>query len=65
MDFCEEINQEEDIQQDIDGLKIVIDFISLDYLKNTVVDYLETLTDSGFKFANPAAKKKCRLWFKF
>ena len=36
-----------------DDLKIFVDATSLMYLKGCVVDYVETLEASGFKFDNP------------
>ncbi len=41
------------------GVKIFIDPMSAQYLKDTELDYVETLTGSGFKFNNPNAKKSC------
>lgn len=42
-----------------DGLKVFVDSTSLMYLNGCVVDYLETLEASGFKFDNPNTKSTC------
>jgi iron-sulfur cluster assembly accessory protein len=44
---------------DFDGLKVIVDQASLMYLKGTKVDYIESLTGSGFKFENPNVKSTC------
>ncbi|HYK88653.1 MAG TPA: iron-sulfur cluster insertion protein ErpA [Acidobacteriota bacterium] len=42
-----------------DGLRVFVDSRSLLYLTGTRVDYIESLTGSGFKFENPNAKGSC------
>ncbi len=42
-----------------EGLKVFVDATSLMYLNGCVVDYLETLEASGFKFDNPNTKSTC------
>jgi iron-sulfur cluster assembly accessory protein len=42
-----------------DGLRVFVDSRSLLYLTGTRVDYVETLTGSGFKFENPNVKGSC------
>ena len=44
---------------DFGGLKIFVDQASLLYLKGTKIDYVESLTGSGFKFENPNVKSTC------
>jgi iron-sulfur cluster insertion protein len=41
------------------GIRIFIDPVSARYLDNTELDYVESLSGSGFKFNNPNAKKSC------
>lgn len=43
----------------MDGLAVAIDPMSTQYLKGTVVDYVESLQGAGFKFQNPNAKSTC------
>ncbi|MGH9448170.1 MAG: HesB/IscA family protein [Terriglobia bacterium] len=44
---------------DFAGLKVFVDQASLMYLRGTKVDYVESLTGSGFKFENPNVKSTC------
>jgi iron-sulfur cluster assembly protein len=44
---------------EMDGLRVFVDSRSLLYLTGTRVDYVESLTGSGFKFENPNAKGSC------
>jgi iron-sulfur cluster assembly protein len=41
------------------GLPVLVDAVSLDYLKGAVIDYSEELTGGGFKITNPQAKTSC------
>lgn len=45
--------------EDIDGVKLMVDWKSVLYLSGTVVDYTDGLNGKGFVFNNPAAKKTC------
>jgi iron-sulfur cluster assembly protein len=42
-----------------DGVKVFVDTRSLLYLNGTRVDYVDGLTQSGFKFENPNTKGAC------
>ena len=42
-----------------DGIRMYIDPMSVQYLKGTMVDYVETAYSSGFSFTNPNAKSTC------
>jgi len=44
---------------DYDGVQIFIDPKSILYLRGLVLDYKESLMQSGFVFDNPNAKKNC------
>ena len=44
---------------DYDGVRIFIDPKSILYLRGLVLDYQESLMQSGFVFDNPNAKKNC------
>lgn len=48
-----------DKEYDFDGLKILVDGVSMMYLDGVTVDYLETLEESGFKFDNPNVRSTC------
>jgi iron-sulfur cluster insertion protein len=48
-----------DVEMNFDGVKVVMDAISVGYLKGTVVDYVSGLNGTGFQFKNPNAKRTC------
>src|SRR3982074_2878505 len=41
------------------GVKLIVDQMSLQYLRGTEVDYVEGLQGAGFKFGNPNVKSTC------
>ena len=41
------------------GLKIIVNEESVPFLKGIVVDYVDTLKESGFKYKNPNAQSSC------
>lgn len=44
---------------DFNGVKIVVDMMSITYLEGTTIDYIDGLTNSGFKFLNGKQKATC------
>jgi iron-sulfur cluster assembly accessory protein len=42
-----------------DGIKLYVDPMSMQYLRGTSVDYIETLHGAGFSFNNPQARSTC------
>jgi len=48
-----------DIVEEFDGLKVVVDKKSVLYLDGTTIDWVDDLAQRGFKFDNPNAKKTC------
>ena len=50
-------NDDEIVQQD--GVKVVIDPMSANLLKGSVIDYLDSLQGSGFKIQNPNVHSTC------
>jgi iron-sulfur cluster insertion protein len=48
-----------DKQYDSHGVRLVVDQMSLQYLRGTEVDYVEGLQGAGFKFNNPNVKTTC------
>lgn len=49
----------EDLVIETDGIKLVVDEVSIKYLAGATVDYVEGLTNSGFKIINPNAVSSC------
>ena len=48
-----------DVTWEQDGVKVTTDAMSAGMLKGTVVDYVNSVHASGFKFTNPNAKSSC------
>jgi len=49
----------EDIVVERDGVKLVVDPISLDLVRGSIVDFVESLGGSAFKVENPNAAAGC------
>jgi iron-sulfur cluster assembly accessory protein len=48
-----------DVSWDYEGVKVVVDEISINYLRGCTVDYVDDLMGSGFKIENPNAVSTC------
>ena len=48
-----------DLALELNGVKVVVDAVSVGYLRGTVVDYVSGLSGTGFQFKNPNAKRTC------
>jgi iron-sulfur cluster assembly protein len=51
--------KEGDIVQELDGIRVFVDEISLPYIAGTTLDYVESLHAGGFRFDNPRASRTC------
>jgi iron-sulfur cluster assembly accessory protein len=51
--------REGDLASEEHGVQILVDPISADFLRGTVVDFSDALTAGGFKITNPNAKESC------
>jgi iron-sulfur cluster assembly accessory protein len=51
--------QEGDHEFVCEGVRVVVDPFSAPYLAGAIVDYLETIQESGFKIDNPNAVSSC------
>ncbi|MFC1996536.1 iron-sulfur cluster insertion protein ErpA [Chloroflexota bacterium] len=51
--------RDEDLVTDSHGVKVVIDEVSINYMRGATVDYVEDLMGSGFKVENPNAVSSC------
>lgn len=49
----------EDLVIETDGIKLIVDEVSIKYLQGATVDYVDGLTSSGFKIINPNAVSSC------
>lgn len=51
--------RENDLTTDFDGVKVVVDEVSINYLRGASVDFIESTAGSGFKIENPNAISSC------
>jgi len=51
--------EDDDAQAETDGVKLVVDSISLDLVRGCAVDYVENLGGAAFKVENPNAAAGC------
>jgi iron-sulfur cluster assembly protein len=49
----------EDLVMETNGIKLIVDEVSIKYLQGATVDYVEGMTSSGFKIINPNAISSC------
>lgn len=50
---------EDDVIIDCGGVSLFVDPISVNLLEGVTVDFIDSLTESGFKFINPNATNTC------
>lgn len=55
----EENIRPEDFIYETDGIKLLVDEVSINYLHGATVDYVEDLMGGGFKIENPNALSSC------
>ena len=51
--------REEDLVSDCHGVKVIVDEVSIDYMRGATVDFVDDLMGSGFKVENPNATASC------
>ena len=51
--------QDGDHELQLHGVTVVVDPFSVPYLQGASIDYLDTITESGFKIDNPNAASAC------
>ncbi len=51
--------RDEDLVTDCHGVKVIVDSVSLDYMRGATVDFVEDVMGSGFKVENPNAAASC------
>jgi iron-sulfur cluster assembly protein len=51
--------RDDDLSWDFDDVKLVVDEVSINYLRGATVDFVEDVMGSGFKIENPNAVSSC------
>ncbi|MFC4293905.1 iron-sulfur cluster insertion protein ErpA [Novosphingobium tardum] len=55
----DEAPADDDTVAETDGVKLLVDSISLDLVQGSVVDFVESLSGSAFQVSNPNAASGC------
>lgn len=55
----EKIRQEEDLAVERDGVTVVVDPVSLEYMKGAEIDFVDELIGASFQIKNPNAVSGC------
>ena len=50
---------EGDVELELEGVPVVVDPLSAPYLQGATIDFLNTISESGFKIDNPNAVASC------
>ncbi len=50
---------EDDWELEVDGVKLLVDPMTMPMIDNVTIDFVDTLTHTGFKFDNPNASAQC------
>jgi iron-sulfur cluster assembly accessory protein len=57
--FFDASHLEGDVVKSFGGVNVVIDKASIEYVNGAVIDYVDSLSESGFKIENPNATGGC------
>ncbi len=49
----------DDLRAEFDGVSVIVDPFSANYLRGAVVDFVDALNGGGFKIQNPNARQSC------
>lgn len=58
MEFDSQISETDEVFT-IDGVQVLVDMLSYQYLEGVEVDFVEEVLGAGFKFINPNIKSTC------
>lgn len=59
LDFTEGATTEQDLEYESHGVRVVIDCFSAAHLMGTEIDFVDTISGTGFKFNNPNLVRRC------
>jgi iron-sulfur cluster assembly accessory protein len=57
--YLDDALSDKDVAEEQFGVKIVIDKMSVPYLSQATIDFVDSLEQSGFTIDNPAAQSSC------
>ena len=50
---------EDDWEVEVEGVKLLVDPMTMPMIDNVTIDFIDTLTHTGFNFDNPNASSQC------
>ncbi|MDR3213696.1 MAG: iron-sulfur cluster assembly accessory protein [Azoarcus sp.] len=50
---------EDDMELEVDGIRLLVDPFTLPMIDEVNIDFIDSLTQTGFRFDNPNANAKC------
>jgi iron-sulfur cluster assembly accessory protein len=56
--FDDQIAESDEVFE-LDGVKVIVDQFSFQYMDETTIDFVEGSFEAGFKFLNPQVKSSC------
>src|SRR5688500_16428844 len=54
-----DVRQDDDVIQSFEGFDLAVNPVSVQFLQNVTIDYVDTIGQAGFTFTNPQAKSSC------
>lgn len=57
--YLDDQQSEKDVTEEQFGVRVVIDKMSVPYLTQATIDFVDSLEQSGFTIDNPAAQSSC------
>ena len=51
--------RQDDLAAEYHGVSVVVDPFSANYLRGSLIDFVDSLTGGGFKISNPNARQSC------
>jgi len=51
--------RDDDFASSSNGVTVLVDPVSADYIRGAQIDYVDALTGAGFKISNPNARTSC------
>ncbi len=49
----------DDWEMEVDGIKLLVDALTFPMVDNVTIDFVDSLTHTGFRFDNPNASAQC------
>lgn len=57
--FFDDVVADSDIVEEVNGVRVAVDPMSAEHLRGVIIDWKESLSESGFVVENPNSKASC------